>query len=68
MKFLIAFSIRSPIWIIGGIIAYLMFTSPVFSKQQYGWLVAYTVVVLIYSPWVEIAENLITKALEDDEA
>jgi hypothetical protein len=60
------FAIRLPVWIVAGIFAYMMLISPLFSKQQYGWLTAYTLIVAIYPTWVEIIENIVTKALEDD--
>lgn len=62
------FAIRLPILIVGGIFAYMMLTSPLFSKEQYGWLSVYTLIVAIYPTWIESVEHLIAKALEDDRA
>jgi disulfide bond formation protein DsbB len=68
IEFLRYLAIRLPVWAVGGIFAYMMLTSPLFSKQQYGWLGVYTLIVAIYPTYVEIVENIVTKALEDDKA
>ena len=68
IEFLRYLAIRLPVWAVGGIFAYMMLTSPLSSKQQYGWLGVYTLIVAIYPTYVEIVENIVTKALEDDEA
>lgn len=71
-KFLLGYlkysAIRLPVWVVGGIFAYMMLTSPLLSKQQYGWLGVYTLIVAIYPTYVDIIENIVTKALEDDKA
>lgn len=59
-------AVRAPIVVIGGIFAYMMFTSALFSRQQYWWFAAYTLIIAAYPTYVEIVENIISKAIEDD--
>ena len=47
---------------------YLAWHSPYQSQQQYIWFVVYSVVTASYRTWVDVTEDLIAKALEDDKA
>ena len=47
---------------------YLAWHSPYQSQQQYIWCVVYSVVTASYRTWVDVTEDLIAKALEDDKA
>jgi uncharacterized protein YqgC (DUF456 family) len=78
-KFLLAFKkyllgyLRSiapfiPTAIAMGLTGYLAWYSPYQSQQQYIWFVVYSVVTASYRTWVDITENIITKALKDDKA
>ena len=78
-KFLLAFKkyllgyLRSiapfiPIMIAMGVTWQIAWTSPYQSHQQFIWFIVYSVVTASYRTWVDVTEDLITKALEDDKA
>lgn len=57
-----------PIAIAMGLTWQLAWSSPYQSQRQFIWFVVYSVVTASYRTWVDVTENLITKALEDDKA
>ena len=66
VEYLIYISFRAPIWLIGAFFAYKMLSSPVFTKEQYGWLAAYTFVAGMYFNYVEVVENIINRASKNE--